>query len=280
MPGYQPLNATGVIQCDGIDGYVGAIVNDMFFQHLPTTTSPFIAASWNLSDRVKVVSMLPDQVIAASLKGPTEVTASSISSSLYKYYIYDLALMQVVEEIRKSRDETVHKKLHDAFAGIKTRSEIPKVMKSISDMIPRGSDDFNKIIAAIDMIPRGVDGITDAISALILSSDEAASNAKITPDGILDAFNVSCTRGKVSMKSFPNVYESCHGGTREYCTSSGKLIVDVDDDYWGKLPTLIYEDLSNPIKQPYLMDRLYYDNIIDEFSYTVKEDESLFIRKK
>lgn len=281
MPGYQPLVATGVIRCDEVDGYIGAIVNDMFFQHLPITKSPFIAASWNLTERTKTVSMPPDKVIAASLKGATDIAATSIAGSLYKYYVYDLALMQVVEEIRKSRDDVIHKKLHDTFAAIKTRTEIPKVMKSISDIIPRGSEDFNKIIAAIESVPRGTDGIASAIDAVILLSDEAAANAKITPQGISDAFSMSCIRGKVTIKSFPNVYEACGSGTpQEYCNSSGRLIIDVDDDYWGRLPGLIYEDLSNPIKRPYLMDRLYYDNIIDEFSYTVNDDESLFIRKK
>lgn len=282
VAGYQPFIVSSVISLSGNDGvYIGAVINDLYFQHLPITASPFVSSSWNMEERVTVVSAPPDAVIAATLTGPREVSESSIAMGLYKYYIYELVVMQTVEELRKLRDETIHEKIREAFSSVSVRGDVPKALKSINSVIPRGSDDFNKIVAVIESWPRGkpFSDIISSIDALSLSADNEMMMKSITLEGIRKAISSSCVRGKVNIKSFPNVYEACMNNA-EYCDSSRRLIVDVDDDYWERFPDLVYEDLSNPIKRPYLIDRLYYDNIIDEFSYKVAHDESLFIRKK
>lgn len=286
MPGYLPFVTSAVLTLGDSndrqgDIYIGAVINDLHFQHLPTASSPFINPSWNLAERTIVLSAAPDAVIAALITGAKGVTTSPID--FYKYYVYELILMQVVEELRKERDDTVHGAIRDAFGTLKSRADIPRALKALNNLIPRGSDDFNKIVAVIEAWPRGrpLSEMTTAIDALSLSADTEKMMKAITMDGITQAIARSCIRGRVTLKEFPNVYESCGDKDKDrgYC-SSGRLIVDVTDDYWSRVPELIYEDLSNPIKRPYLIDRMYYDNIIDEFSYSVAADESLFIRKK
>jgi hypothetical protein len=286
MTGYLPFVTSSLIversdakKKDGVT-YIGAIINNLYFQHAPTTSSPFANPSWNLDERIVYVSSPPDKVIAATLSGPRDVLIDAMG--VYKYYVYELVLMQIVEELRKSRDVEVHGKVMDAFKGISSRAEIPKALKAINTIIPRGSDDFNKIISTIEGHPRGssLAAIIADIDSLFLSADNEMMMKAITPDGIVGAISRSCVRGRVNLKSFPNVYEPCSSSNGEYCGKDGRLIVDVTDDYWERLPGLAFEDLSNPIKRPYLIDRLYYDNIIDEFSYNVAADESLFIRKK
>lgn len=271
VPGYVMFLPTHVLKMGS--SYIGVVINDLHYQHTPTGTSPFVQSSWNLDERVLHITTPPDVTIKNLLSGPKGIDIADVSHGLYKYYVYDLVLMQVVEEIKKARDVAIHDRIREAFSAMKGKGDIPRILKSLSDIIPRGSPDFDIIISALES--------SQPIDTCVLSYDDAAAEKLITPEGIMNAINSSCTRGRLTIKDFPNVYEACSSQKgMGYCDGGGKLIVDVSDDYWATLPSLVYEDLSNPIKKPYLMDRLYYDNIIDEYSYSVADDESLFIRQR
>lgn len=279
MPGYLRFEVTNVLKKD--DKFIGVVVNGIQCSHAPTDSSIFMRSEWNSISRTIVIDYDPFIVNKTLLGGQKNIDDKTISRALYKYYLYDLVMMQVTGVLQKIRDPDISKRLETVFAGAKY-SNVVSIVKSLTDIMPRGSPDFNKMIAAIEKARKTSTDFIDSVRLERYSWDDEYMKGLFNIAKIKEILHHETIRKNIQITVFPNVYEPCQTETKDnknYC-SSGKLIVDCDDQFWDSLPEAIVNDLLNPIKKDYLMDRLYYDNIIDEFSYNVGPNESLFIKKK
>lgn len=279
LKGYLRFEVTKLLRSKSSRQFIGVVCNDIQISHKPSVDSPFMKREWTPETRIIDVEYDIDQVNRSLLLGSSMIDDVSVSEALYKYYLYDLVMMQVTKELRKLRDPTISARLVDAFSG---QQSVPIILKSLSDIIPRGSDDFDLLVNTITQAKKEKKKLADMLPTVTFSWDTKYMKTFMTPEKITEFINTSCVRGQVSIKSFPNVYEPCGGdlSKKDYCNAQGRLLVDCDDEFWNSLPGLIVDDLTNNIKGEYIMDRLYYDNIIDEFSYNVSPNEDLFIKKK
>jgi hypothetical protein len=233
---------------------------------------------WTPDARIIDIDYDVDAVNRSLLGGSSHITDIAVSRALYKYYLYDLVMMQVTNELQKLRDPTTSARLVEAFSA---SAPTPVILKGINDIAPRGSADFELLVGLIAQAKKEKKTVGALLSTVRFSWDKKYMKTFMSSDKIKTFISDSCVRGQVSIKSFPNVYEPCSGNSKQdYCESKGRLIVDCDDAFWDALPKLIVDDLTNNIKGEYIMDRLYYDNIIDEYSYNVSPMEDLFIKKK
>lgn len=279
LNGYLKFEVTNVLKFK--DQFVGVVVNGIQCSHKAIGQSPFIRPEWTLSGRIIEVDYDPFTVNNALLSGSKNIDDPVVSRALYKYYLYDLVLMQVTGSLQSLRDPIILGRLKKAFEGAKY-SNVTTIMKGLTDIIPRGSPDFTKIISMIEKSRRSGEPFFNSIIRERYSWDDEYMKKMFTEEHVIQVLAETTIRGPLKLTSFPNVYEPCQTETKDnksYC-SSGKLVVDCDDRFWNDLPHNIIDDLNNPIKKDYLMDRLYYDNIIDEFSYNVGPNETLFIKKK
>lgn len=289
LDGYLRFEVTNVLQTIGpsnginnnVQNFIGVIVNGLQCSHKPVSKSPFMRSEWNVETRTIKVDYDPFTVNNALLSGQKNIDDPQVSRALYKYYLYDLVLMQVTGSLQKLRDPIILERIKSAFAGAKY-SNVTAIMKGLSDIVPRGSVDFAKMIGAIEKSRKSGESFAATVTAERYSWDDEYMKKMFTKEHINTVIAETTVRGSLKLTSFPNVYEPCQTETKDnksYC-NSGKLVVDCDDRFWNDLADNIVDDLSNPIKKDYLMDRLYYDNIIDEFSYNVGPNETLFIKKK
>lgn len=287
LPGYLRFEVSNVLQYVGSDtqnkqnSFIGIIVNGLQCSHKPVSKSPFMRSEWNTETRIIKIDYDPFTVNNALLSGQKNIDDPQVSRALYKYYLYDLVLMQVTNSLQKLRDPIISERIKSVFSGAKY-SAVTVIMKGLSDIVPRGSNDFTKMITAIEKSKKTGESFIATIMAERYSWDDEYMKKMFTQDHIRQVIAETTVRGSLKLTSFPNVYEPCQTETKDnksYC-NSGKLVVDCDDRFWNDLANNIVDDLNNPIKKDYLMDRLYYDNIIDEFSYNVGPNETLFIKKK
>lgn len=274
MKGYIPFEVTQVLKRNKDGMYTGVIVNGIQCPHNPINKSPFMKEGWNEESRVLSIDYDIDDVNRLLLVGQNGIRDEDTSRGLYKYYIYDLIVMQVTSRLKSFRDPDVQKRIRNEF---ESSGSIPQVLKSLGDIMPRGSPDFEKMMAIIKD-EKDKKKVLDEVLRERYSWDQTYSESFYTSEKIREIIEETCIRKKIDIKSFPNVYEPCPG-PNEYCLGD-RLIVDCEDDFWDSLPNLILDDFTNEIKKTYLMDRLFYDNIIDQFSYNVSQNESLFIKKK
>lgn len=266
VPGYIGFNVTQVLKSG--NNFVGIIVNGLQCKHRPVPVSPFMRPEWTEENRTVTISYDVDNLNKSLLDGPQKMSGPKESRASYKYYLYDLVLMQVINYMNTLRDPEITARIRETFSSSTNTST---ALKSIADIMPRNSEDFSKMV---DLIQKKKD-----ILSARYSWDETWAMKNVTKEGIRDIIDKTCTRvSSISVSNFPNVFEPCPGRS-EYC-SGDKLLVYCDDSFWENLPDMIIDDLTDEIKQVYLKDRIYYDNIIDEFAYSVGPNETLFIRKK
>jgi len=278
LKGHLPFEVTQVLRDIKTNKYIGVIVNGLQCSHEPVDTSPFIEAKWS-ETRTIMVDYDPNAVNKMLLDGPTMINDPLVSRALYKYYLYDLVTMQVTNMLSLKRDPVIRARLRAAFENA-TQSSLPSIIKGLADIVKRGSPDFVKIVAAADVARSQKIKLVDAILAEKYSWDDTYIKTYFTESNIALALEETCVRRPLTLVMFPNVYEPCSIGDKKNYCDSNKLIVDCDDSFWASIPKIMAEDLTNEIKKEYLLDRMYYDNIIDEFSYHVGLNESLFIKKK
>lgn len=278
LKGHINFEVTKLLRSKKTKKFVGVIVNDIQITHTPVEESPFMRRGWTTDSRIVEIDYDLNDVNRALLRGSSNIDDINVSRGLYKYYLYDLILMQVTKELQKLRDPEIGSRIVSAFSG---STNVPAVLKSLGDIVPRGSKDFDKIVDVIAASKKNKTGnFASMMRDIQFSWDIKYMKSFLTQEKIQKFIDDSCVRGQVSIKSFPNVYEPCSDTKQDYCNSQNRLIVDCDDKFWASIPKLIVNDLTNNIKGEYIMDRLYYDNIIDEYNYNVSPNEDLFIKKK
>lgn len=277
MSGYLGFDITNVLK-NG-EYYTGIIVNGIHCDHEPELTGIFIRPEWNKETRIINVDYDIRDVNNSLIVGNNSLSGKMLATALYKYHLYDLVLMQVTNELNKRYNTQIRERIINAFSD--KSISIVQAIKSLSDIMPRSSQDFEKMVTVVSKHKgNSRQQIIDAIVSERYSWDAKSTMDMYTLEGIKNAINETCIRGTIDIDQFPNVYEPCVGKSKNgYCNDT-RLIVDCDDKFWNALPQLIVDDLENPIKKEYLLDRLYYDNIIDQFSYKVSPNETLFIKKK
>jgi len=275
MPGYLRFEASKVYRDKQTNEFIGVLVNDIQIAHTPIIESPFMRREWSPESRILDIDYDINTVNKYLLAGQSLVEDLRVARALYKYYLYDLVLMQVVREMNAMRDPEIKRRLTEAFSA---KTPVSTILKGLTDIVPRGSTDFEKIVSSIDASRKNKTPMITEILATKYSWDEKYMQTSVNISGIKEFINKTCVRGNVSVSSFPNVYEPCTK-KEAYCQDS-ILVVDCDDSFWEALPELIVDDMTNPVKKEYLIDRMYYDNIIDEYSYHISPNEGLFIKKK
>lgn len=277
LKGYIKFDVTNVFARG--DMYVGVLVNGLHCSHSPESAGLFVRPEWNRKTRIIEVDYDILEVNRLLIAGNNRLGGNLLAMALYKYHLYDLVLMQVTNELGKRFNHEIRQRIVLAFSN-KNNTYI-QALKLLSDIMPRGSDDFEKMVGVIGKYKGNNRAeLLELIIAERYSWDKKYTESFYTIEGVTETMEATCQRGTLSINDFPNVYEPCtNSAVAGYC-EHGRLIVDCDNKFWESLPGLIVDDLNNPIKKEYLVDRLYYDNIIDQFSYKVSPNETLFIKKK
>lgn len=294
VPGYKQIVPGTVIKRR--DSYIGFIDSNSGLQYLHKglVESPFFKDTWSIEDahRTMEIDYDPMEVSKAIMRGTGRDIIDNdrmliVNHALYDYYLYDLVAMQFFGYVLKNKNVVFHDLLAKTFNDISIRSNFAALMTLTG--LDRKTTDFKRIISIIDSYKFGhksrekmlaslrdtrFDADGEFLTNLIkLNRDDKVKSIKNILSGLVER------RNNLSISDFPNVYGSCiAGSTIDYCNGN-LLLVSTDDAFYNSLPSLIAADLDNVIKMSYYLDRMYYDNVIDQFRFIPADNEKLFVRR-
>lgn len=292
VPGHKRVTIGKKIYDSRFKKYVGFVdaQTGLWFTHAENEGSNGVAVDKYRQDTIIVDFDIHDTNIAminGIAKVPDKYTTMA-AYGLYDYYLYDLICMQFFGEVMNKRNDEFHERLTTAFSGVTIRSSFDVILDGLG--IHRNDPDFKSLVKMIDSYKFGHKDKNILMRELndtryVRDNDyfnKVIGSAKEGTEIIKEVLSRVITRvDDIDITVFPNVYSSCNSGidtSAVYCNGQ-ILLVKCDDQFWEQVPALIRQDMLNDIRMSYYFDRMFYDNVVDQFHFTMMPDEKLFVRR-
>jgi hypothetical protein len=216
-----------------------------------------------------------------------------ISSSLYKNYLYDILIIELINILDKQKNNNVRNKVKKAIASnastaandlFKALKKFPADYKIIQNLLAAASGKKQKTprYAGIEKKKFDIGDVMDIIDNSIFEFDkQMMSGLKSLTHKQLVA-KLMQIFGKITSNTepdfsktgdFPNMLMSCEVN-HPYCKNK-KLMIKKDK--LRNLLDIMASDILNPVKSKYLFSPIFVKNTIDHFKFVVRPDEHISI---
>ena len=224
-----------------------------------------------------------------------------INKALYNNHLYQLFVIEFVNTIIKEVNEKLRSELIKLISSTDFKKSFLQFQSKISEMLEEYPDDLTTLKSQISTFYYGdfdkkklinevkytryqFDNMT--INSLKkMNINEIKAELTNIAKGIVSETDIS-SDGK-----FPNVYLPCSssGQNTGQSMEPRSNIIYCDDSHGGnklivgnKLPILIdilASDITNPLKEKYLLSGIFDDNIIEFFDFIIRSTETITITR-
>lgn len=213
----------------------------------------------------------------------------NINLSIYKYYEYQLLLMEFMNLFSKQRNNKIRESINALILKTNFASQLPEFYIALRKLI-EDNNDLRKIISFIDNIVNGEWNKKDLIiniketsfnfdnveldklrklptSQLKIALTKIANNIVIKKDNV----EKYLTTGN----EFPNTFVVCKDlGTSGHCQEKKLLI---ERSRFDKLIDILVQDLHNPLKSKWIFSNVFNDRVISMFKFIQRPFERIDI---
>lgn len=214
----------------------------------------------------------------------------NINVSIYKYYQYQLLLMEFMSLFSKQRNNKLRDKINALVLKTNFATQLPEFYINLRDTVP-DTNDLKKIIGFIDNIINGqwtkkdlianiketifnFDNVDlDRLKALPKSALKAAL-IKIANNITVKTDNIGKHLGNSNHFQFPNIFVICKDSNNGYC--SGKKLI-VEKSQFDKMIDILVQDIQNPLKSKWIFSNIFNDRVISMFKFIQRPFERIDI---
>lgn len=285
------------------DQIIGFISNDLYYYFAPVSMSEKRYAAL-LQESMQSYALLaehfkkikaqysvyylqydPDTVNAA-LHSNTHANAEHVSKlhkGLYDKYVYYMYVVEIISYLDRERNKKIRSKLRDILSGINTKNpeDMEETYQNLKQIL--SEDDMEKIKSRITLdksqILNYLDSDTFEFDRITLSRwkqlGDAGNTDELRKDVLAVTRLVTFVSSAAVPEHIPNVFVPCSDSSESYCKNN-KLVIKTEDLNW--LVDLLVNDLCNSLKRDYLLSSIIMQNTKDNFVFTRKKGEEIYIR--
>ena len=207
-----------------------------------------------------------------------------LQHALYKYYLYDLILLQFIAIFNKQRNIPLRKRIISTIAKTnfdKDISAIKELVTSVTDI--EDNTKLKNIISRFVNVHHDKKILIDDVSSSYFNFDRIILEElkKLNYNHVLSHLHKLAKKfvkfgdiTKVKQFQFPNMLVSCDAQDSSYC-ASGKFIVtkkQLDD-----VLEVLASDIINPAKWKWLFNSVFIEKSVDYFKFIRRNNESITV---
>jgi len=299
------------------DNIIGFVSRGLYYYFEPASAKPAIYASL-VEEAMKKYSILADGFkklqakysIYHLLYDPDDVNTNltssqedniseykeKLSEALYKRYVYNIFVIELISSLDNERNQGARKELHEILSKANFKkpldlenahNKIEKLLIDFPNDILRIKQYINKILAEDFNKRKILENIKEDVFEFdrktlhhwkILASSENVEKLseaiKKQAKQIVQVVKKSAKRTETM--PFPKVFVPCvYSPNSPYCKGK-KLLIDEKD--YPNLISLLVSDLLNPLKKEYLFSSIIMVNTRDNFRFTRKKGEEIYCK--
>jgi hypothetical protein len=211
----------------------------------------------------------------------------NVNISIYKYYQYQLLLMEFMSLFSKQRNNKVRDRINVLIMKTNFATQLPDFYIGLREIV-EDNNDLKKNIAFIDNIVNG----EWAKKELIANIKETTFNfdnveldkLRKLPRSELKKALIKIANG-ITIKTdnipkylsnfqFPNIFVVCKDSHDGYC--QGKKLI-VEKKSFEHLIDILVQDLHNPLKAKWIFSNVFNDRVISMFRFIQRPFERIDI---
>jgi hypothetical protein len=221
---------------------------------------------------------------------------SSLQRALYKKYLYNLFVIEVIGSLDYERNIGIRKKLTELISRTDFRraSALDDFQSSLNKILEHYLEDAEQIQNSIthilnetmerkylqDILTREVyhfDRTTLQKWSTITSKKEMVAAVRKVADSAVYIGKLGDSGHDEHAEIFPSVFVPCSSSSQkqEYCKQH-KLLVDKKD--YDTLVDLLADDILNPLKREYLLSSIILQRTREHFNFSKKIGEEIYIK--
>jgi hypothetical protein len=216
----------------------------------------------------------------------------NINISIYKYYQYQLLLMEFMNLFSKQRNNKIRDQINSLIMKTNFATQLPDFYIGLRGIV-EDNNDLKKIIAFIDNIVNGEWSKKELIANIkettfnfdnveldklrkLSRSDLKEALTKIANSITVKTDNISkyLSSSKNADFQFPNIFVVCKDRQNGYC--QGKKLI-IEKDQFDKLIDILVQDLQNPLKAKWIFSNVFNDRVISMFRFIQRPFERIDI---
>lgn len=214
----------------------------------------------------------------------------NINTSIYKYYQYQLLLMEFMSLFSKQRNNKIRDQINSLIMKTNFATQLPDFYIGLRDIIEDNTD-LKKVIAFIDNIVNGEWNKKELIANIkettfnfdnveldklrkLNRTDLRKAITKIANNITVKTDNITKYLGPGSDFQFPNIFVVCKDNQNGYC--QGKKLI-IEKSQFDHLIDILVQDLQNPLKAKWIFSNVFNDRVISMFRFIQRPFERIDI---
>ena len=209
--------------------------------------------------------------------------------SIYRYYEYQLLLMEFMNVFSKQRNTKMRDNINALILKTNFASQLPDFYIALRKLVD-DNDDLRKIINFIDNIVNGEWGKKELISNVeesVFNFDNveleklrkmSKSELKIALTKIANNITTKTDNIEKYLKDgndFPNIFVVCKDRPNSGICQSKKLLIE--KSRFDILIDILVQDLKNPLKTKWIFSNVFNDRTISMFKFIQRPFEKIDI---
>lgn len=215
------------------------------------------------------------------LNSTNEITIK-LDKSLYKYYLYQLVLLQYIKIFSKSRNITMRKKLISGIIKVNLNNNLNQLKEIIADLDVEDSNKMKKILARYISHREKKTLINDIhesyfdFDRVILEKYKVMSYNDVVKDlhRLSKSFVKFGNIDKMPKFQFTNMLDTCSGQDVDYCSGNKFIISKKDLD---NVLSVLAQDIANPLKWKWIFNNVFIEKTVNYFKFIRRKNEHITI---
>lgn len=214
----------------------------------------------------------------------------NINIAIYKYYQYQLLLMEFMSLFSKQRNNKIRDQINALILKTNFATQLPEFYITLRKII-EDNNDLKKVIDFIDNIVNGMWTKKELIANIkettfnfdnveldklrkMTSPQLKIALTKIANSITVKTDNIAKYLGNNKNFQFPNTFVVCKDKGDGYC--QGKKLI-VERSQFEHLIDILVQDLQNPLKAKWIFSNVFNDRVISMFRFIQRPFERIDI---